>query len=347
KAKLISVTGTNGKTTITSLIHHILNKNQYSSFLLGNGGVPFCSKSDILTENDIVVLESSSFQLQNTKSFSPKISLCANFSPNHLNVHKNIKDYYRAKRNNFIRQTKNDFSIFCFDDEQTRKMASLSHAKVLFYSIKQEVEGCYLCNEEIVVNYGGIEFRHKIDTTKYFGHNLQNILGAVLVCFLCGVTIDKSIGRINSFKWLPHRMQFVQKIKNVQFVDDSKATTVTATISAVNEIKGNLALILGGSSKKENFNDLFKNIRQIDCVAVCGDTAQQIIECAQNQGYKNCHLCVDMKEAVYMCYNAVCNTTATVLLSPACASFDRYISFEARGEDFCRIIGELAHNGIV
>lgn len=342
KSPCISVTGTNGKTTTCQLIYHVLKNCNKSVYLLGNGGVPFAENVLDCSADDIVVLESSSFQLYHCNNFAPKISLFTNLAVDHLDYHKNMADYSLAKQNNFLHQQNDHFAIFNADDKNALALSRKSKCNTLFYSTTNVNANCYLHNNNVVLNiFGKVQKCSAKTLSQMFVHNQSNCLGAILACAIFGVTLQDCLQAIYTFNFPDHRMQVVDSYCGVTFVDDSKGTNVHATISACKCIKGNLALILGGSQKGYCFDEIFTNLSPlVKYVCASGQTATDIANCGKKYG-KTVHIFDDLKECVQSSFDALKNVGGTVLMSNACASFDKFSGYAQRGNYFRQLVEEL------
>ncbi|MCM1289211.1 MAG: UDP-N-acetylmuramoyl-L-alanine--D-glutamate ligase [Corallococcus sp.] len=343
KGKCVSVTGTNGKTTTTQLIYHILQHAAFPSRLLGNGGVPFSKEVLDVTEKEIVVLETSSFQLNDAVCFSPYISVVTNVAVDHLDYHGDFGGYVKAKRNNFSHQQSDAFAIFNADDDLALEISMQSGAYTLYYSTLNSNANCYYRSGELHLNVFGETI---IFACPYFEtlskHNLSNALCAVLVCFLLGVDVDAACKSLPTYRFLPHRLQTVKRFDGVTFVDDSKATNVHATLSAL-ECYANtpLALILGGSDKGCDFSELFAGIKSnVKMICVVGETAKKM-QAAAKRYFLDVIECNDYKDAVSKCYRKMRTIGGVVLMSNACASFDFFNNYEERGDRFAQIVEEM------
>lgn len=340
-SKIVSVTGTNGKTTTCEMIHKILGAK---SVLLGNGGVPFSSAIGNLSAEQIVVLESSSFQLADVKTFAPHVSLVTSVGCDHINYHGSESAYIKAKTNNFIRQSKGDFALFNCDDSGSLAIALRSQSRTLFYSATNKYANCYFDGKCVILNIGGlVQKTEAFYLNNWYEHNVCNACGAVLAAVVCGCDFSFAVQSLNDFVFLPHRLQVVGNIGAVRFVDDSKATNVHATLAAIKSVKGNVALIVGGSDKCEQFDGLFKNMpNSVVGVFAVGATASKICQCANNYSFSVCEyneLCGAVRAAYSL---AKKYKSCTVLMSNACASFDKYHGYDERGEHFCRCVAEIA-----
>lgn len=344
KSKCISVTGTNGKTTTCEMIFHILSSLDFKTRLLGNGGVPFSSQILDTKNDEVVVLESSSFQLADCEKFSPYISVLTNIAQDHLNYHGSFENYVLAKTKNFTGQSKDSYAIFNFDDDNARDISQLCNAKILYYSCFNRKADCYFENNEVVVNICGKSVKARAEFLNSFAaHNLSNALAALLACCVLKVPLEACVDSLKGYKFLPHRMQFVAQYDNVTFIDDSKATNAHATLSALKNYKDDLALIIGGSDKGEKFDGIFSYIRtqaNIKYVAVVGETSNAIVACANKFGV-NAEVFQDIAQAVRYCYDSIKKIGGVVLMSNACASFDAFENYAQRGNYFQRIVEEL------
>ena len=343
KGRCVSVTGTNGKTTTTQLIYHILQYAKFPSRLLGNGGVPFSQAVLDVQKDETVVLESSSFQLNDAVCFAPYISVVTNVALDHLDYHGDFQGYVNAKRNNFCHQDSNAFALFNADDELALNMSMDSGAYTLYYSTKNPNANCYYLNGELHLNVFGetmIFACPYLDTLSK--HNLSNALCAVLVCFLLGVDVGIACESLPYYKFLPHRLQTVKRHEGVTFVDDSKATNVHATLSALECFANTpLALIVGGSDKCCDFAELFGNVKSnVKLICAVGQTAKKMQAAAKKCGV-DVTVCNDYREAVLKCYRKMRTIGGVVLMSNACASFDMFRNYEERGNHFAQIVEEL------
>ncbi len=342
KGDIIAVTGTNGKTTTVSLIYYLLKGADTKINLGGNIGVPVSSFAKSSKVSDISVLECSSFQLEGIKHFHPHIAAILNFSVDHLSRHGTMKKYIEAKSNITKYQTEGDFLLINADCETLMENLPKTNAKVLYFSTKRRVEGCYIKRGSIYFNDNHCE--KKLVSSKGIKligeHNLSNILCGVLAVYLETKNI-KLVEGISRFVGVPHRTEYVKTISGIEFFNDSKATNISSTLVAVSSFKQNIHLILGGSDKGYEFDELFEKLPQnVKSIAVCGQTAKKILRAAKKFGYLNIKQCASFGEAVKTCYKNAKNGEV-VLLSPACASFDCFKNYEERGMVFRKIVEEI------
>lgn len=336
--KVVSVTGTNGKTTITEMIHHILTAVGIDSALLGNGGTPW--SSDIGCGNRVTVLESSSFQLERSDSFCPYISVLSNISSDHLAYHGNMDNYIASKCNNFVGQDGNQWALFNLDDNTVMSLTNRCSAMAITYSVDNNNANCYILDNCVVLNMKDSYSCDMGVLVSYCRHNKSNALCALLVCSILGVSVLDGIEALATYRVDSHKLQQVCVHNGITYIDDSKATNISATLSAVASIEGDIALILGGSSKGYSFDELIYNLpANVVCIAVLGDTAGDILASCYKYG-RHCTICANMTTAVICCQQTLC-IEGTVLLSPACASFDQYANYIERGEHFASVVTKV------
>ena len=341
KGRCISVTGTNGKTTTCEMIYHALKNNAIETRLLGNGGTPFSSQVLNIKESETVVLESSSFQLKDCVSFAPFVSVFTNFASDHLNYHESLEEYGEAKTRNFINQ-RDGVAIFNEDDAWVEKIAEKCICKKMFYSLNNCESNCYYDGLNVVIQDG--EKRLKIASdflSKFAKHNLSNALAAILACYAVSLEPEKAVEALKTYQLLPHRLQKVAQIGDITFVDDSKATNVHATVSALSCYSERLALILGGSDKGESFDPIFDNMKEnVVLVVAVGQTAEAIRQCGERHGVEVSVL-DDFKDAAIYCYETLKNASGVVIMSNACASFDKFSGYEERGNYFQKAVKDI------
>lgn len=338
----ISVTGTNGKTTTCEMISHLLKKTNVSHYLLGNGGIPLSDKVLEVNAGDVVVLESSSFQLNGVTNFAPYISVFTSLACDHIDYHGCYEEYVRAKANNFVGM-RQGYAIFNFDDDNVVELSQQCRCKRLYYSVSNPRADCYYDGENITVKLDDLQVKHECRKLRdYAKHNLSNALAAILSAYLIGVPLKSLAKAIADYRLLPHRMETVATVNGVTFVDDSKATNVHATVSALQNYTQPLALILGGSDKEECFDGIFSHLSDnVVAVTASGDTACKIASCGKRYGVE-VRIFDDIKAATEYCYATVkkCGQ-GVVLMSNACASFDKFNGYAERGEYFQRVVKGL------
>lgn len=333
----IGITGTNGKTTTTSLVGEIFKKASKDTYIVGNIGNPVIDTVDVANENSVLVTELSSFQLESVDKFKPHISAILNFTEDHLNRHHTMKAYMEAKARIFENQDSNDFCILNYDDEEVRSLSYNVKAKKIFFSRKKCLEyGIYLDEKKnIIINLGEkITLLNKDELSLPGNHNLENCMAAAAIAYVSNIDIDVIRKVLKTFAGVEHRQEFVRNLNGIMFVNDSKATNPDSSIKAIQSYNRPIVLIAGGMDKQSSFDEFLDIAKEnVYALVLLGETAQKIKECAQNKGFDNITIVKDMKEAVDASYQ-IAKDGDVVLLSPACASWDMYKSFEVRGIDF-------------
>ena len=338
RSKIVAITGTNGKSTTVSLIHHILIKNGIKSVLAGNIGKPLISEVFSLSEESIVVLEVSSFQLEEIEYFRPHIAVLLNITPDHLDRYPTFDDYFFSKLEIFRNQKNGDFMVLNYDDELVKRRMDKFHIarKSWFSTRSNDIDrGAFLDGETVHLRLKDCVGKVSLKKNPIRGiHNLENILASIITTGLLGVGVADIERYIEDFKGLPHRMEFVGKLGNVEFVNDSKATNVDATLKSIKSFNSNQVLILGGKDKGSDFKILETSIRErVKKVILVGEAANTISEQLINIKDKF-DFARDFKEAVEKGYNYLKKDGGVVLLAPGCASFDMFENFEQRGDTF-------------
>lgn len=337
---IIGITGTNGKTTTASLVHHIV-KTYKKCYIGGNIGIPFISFADKVEKDDVVVLELSSFQLETTIKFKPKISCVLNLHPDHLDRYGNEQEYYKAKLNIIKKQTYKNFCVINYDDANFSNLNLKKCIKKYYFSLKNNSANAFCFNDEFFIkniDKGNENIPKQIakfeDVNLIGSHNYLNILASILICKKIGVPNDFITSALKTFKPLNHRLEFVKNINGVCYYNDSKATNIDACLSALETFKDvEVRLLLGGSDKGEDFSLLFKKLgKNVQCY-LYGEVLNKMVQSAENVGYYNYKTHKMLIDALT---SASCDANAgdVVLLSPACASFDEFSGYEERGDFF-------------
>jgi UDP-N-acetylmuramoylalanine--D-glutamate ligase len=300
---IIAVTGTNGKTTLCKMITHMLSLAGYKACLAGNIGMSFAQAS-VLLDYDIVVLEVSSFQLSNIDKFAPHIAILTNITQDHLDVHANMQQYIDCKLNISRNQTQSNYTILC----------DVHDSYIYDYQPSST-----LINLHLHDNYNNNRILEEVST-------------------LLGISSNVVQLAIDTFKPDRHRLEDVATINNTTYINDSKATNVAATLYALTQVKGTVALILGGSHKKLDYQELFDNLpNTVKYIFGYGDIKQLLSDIATTRGIY-IQTCDNLRQATQLASNT---SVDTVLLSPATASFDNYTNYQARGDAFCSYVREL------
>ena len=334
----IGITGTNGKTTTTTLVGEMFKKGNKDTYVVGNIGNPVIDTVDLTDENSYLVTELSSFQLESIEDFKPRVCTIINITEDHLNRHHTMENYINAKAMVFKNQDKNDFTILNYDDLTVRNLGKKSKGTVLYFSLKDEVKkGAYLDkdgNIVISIDSDKLTLMNKNELSLPGNHNLENAMAAILMAYVLGINTDVIIDTLRTFKGVEHRLEFVTNKDGIMFVNDSKGTNPDSTIKAITSYERPIVLIAGGYEKQSDFTEMFEYARKnVKALVLLGQTADRIEIAAKKQGLNNIIKVKDMKEAVQKAYE-IAESGDVVLLSPACASWDMYPNFEARGLDF-------------
>jgi UDP-N-acetylmuramoylalanine--D-glutamate ligase len=344
--KIIGITGSDGKTTTTTLIYKLLSEEGYNCWLGGNIGRPLLGDVENIDKDDIVVLELSSFQLHTMKK-SPDIAVITNLSPNHLDMHKSMEEYIDAKRNIYKYQNNASRLIINNDNDITKSFYNDSISnKVLFSRKNKLVKGIYIDNNFIVAKQGDFceEILNINDIALLGVHNIENYMAAIGAVY--GMVSKATIIKVaKNFKGVEHRLEFVREISGISFFNDSIASSPTRTIAGLNSFNKKIILIAGGYDKNISFNKLGNVIiNKVKNIILIGKTADKIIDAINMANIDNINLpiikCNSLKEAVIKAYD-VASEGDIVLLSPACASFDMFKNFEERGNIFKEIVKGL------
>lgn len=346
--KIIGVTGSDGKTTTTTLIYEMLQREGYRTHVGGNIGKPLLASLDSIYEEDMVVLELSSFQLQ-TLRISPSVSVITNLSPNHLDYHTDMNEYVEAKANIYKNHNEECRLILNEDNEITRNLKDGYKYQIDMFSRRKEVEGAYL--KSGIIYYRGEKVLDTLMIKIKGLHNVENYMAAI-----CAVYPFVSHDTINfvaqNFSGVEHRMEFVRKLDEVSFFNDSIGSSPTRTIAGIDaQPPGRIVLIAGGYDKNLSYDELaVKILKRVSAVVLIGDTATKIEDAIRRHSPSNVNLpivkAVDMENATRMAFSlgkgmVEKDRSVSVILSPACASFDMYKNFEERGNHFKDIVNSL------
>ncbi len=343
-SNLIAITGTNGKTTTTTLTGEFFKESGITTHVAGNIGVGVLWDMVNSKEEDVFVIEASSFQLENTKLFNPKVSLILNITPDHLNWHKTLSNYIGAKKKIFKNQDKNEYTILNYDDPLLRDLKDEINSNLIWFSVDNKLDrGIYIEEGYIVINNGSrIERVLKTDEVKILGkHNLENALASVSIGWVMGLDIGIMKRVLKAFPGVEHRIEYVDEIDGIKFYNDSKGTNPDASIRALEAIEAPIILIGGGQDKGSEFDSFILSFKdKVKALVLLGETKEKIRDTAIEHGFNNVYMVDSMKEAVEKSYE-LGNSGDSVLLSPACASWDMYKSFEIRGNDFKKAVSCL------
>lgn len=344
RGRLIGITGSNGKTTTTTLAGELLKGAGLPTQVGGNIGEPLISLVDTSRDDGFTVIELSSFQLEAVERLHLFVSVIINITPDHLDRYDSMDSYVAAKANIFRNQTANDFAVLNSDDERVSKMDTLTGARTIFFSRRHELdEGIFLRGQSLVHRAAGVE--HELiardEITLRGDHNLENVMSALAIGIACGASAGPMREGVRNFKGVEHRLEFVAEIKGVKFYNDSKATNVDAAIKCIEAFEGGVNVILGGKDKGSDYSPLAPVARaRCSNLILIGAAADKIAAALQNT--RPVLRASTMEEAVEIGLK-VGKPGETVLLAPACASFDMFDNYEHRGRVFKEAVRKLGN----
>ena len=343
RGRLAAITGTNGKTTTTALTGAILREYYESVYVVGNIGLPYTEYALETKDSSVTVAEVSSFQLETIHSFQPDVSAILNITPDHLNRHHTMECYIDTKARIAENQTKDQICVLNYEDEHLRKMAEKIPADVFWFSSARPLErGIWLDGEDII--YKDTE-QIKICTIhdmQLLGvHNYENVMAAVAVTMHMGVPVECIRKAVAEFKAVEHRIEFVREVNGVKYYNDSKGTNPDAAIKAVQAMITPTVVIGGGYDKQSSYDEWIASFGDtVKCLVLLGATADKIEAAARKAGFNNIIRVDSLKDAVKVSAQQAGNGEA-VLLSPACASWDMFKSYEQRGTLFKEYVNQL------
>jgi UDP-N-acetylmuramoylalanine--D-glutamate ligase len=354
RKKIIAVTGTNGKTTVTDLISKIIKAAYKDSVVCGNIGFPLSDKALQTTQNTFIIMELSSYQLEDTPDFKPDISVSLNITPDHLEHHGTMAKYIKAKENIHANQTRKGFAVVNYDDKICVKSALKTKAEKIFFSKYPLKKGVYCAGGEIVINLpsciGAPTDRHSVGKgskkvvinpkINIVGmHNVENVLAAAAATYCAGVDPSVIEKVISSYKGVEHRIEYVKTVGGAKYYNDSKSTNVDSARVALESFDGRILLIMGGLDKGSPYSPLKKLVeKRVKAVFLIGSASSKIKK--ELSGSSVFYDCGNIENAVKKVFS-VAEKGDTVLLSPACASFDQFDNFEERGKIFKKLVLDL------
>ena len=345
--KVIGVTGSDGKTTTTTLIYEILKSNGYHCYLGGNIGTPLFTKLEEMTPEDMIVLELSSFQLMQME-VSPSISVITNISPNHLNIHKDYEEYIEAKKNIFKYQDEKGIVVLNYDNPITRAAAKEANGKVIFFSSKNKLDDGVIVDGDVIKECKDKLRRHILNTKDVAlrgMHNYENICAAIAATQTL-VDIEGCTKAVKQFKGVQHRLELIREIDGVKWYNDSIGTSPTRTIAGLKSFDEEIVLIAGGYDKHLDYTPIAKPIlEKVVSLILIGDTAPKIFDAVKAEAEKQgkeipIYMCDEFKNIVLVAKKVV-KPGQIVLFSPASASFDMFKNFEERGNKFKDLVNSL------
>ena len=346
KGSLVAITGTNGKTTTTTLTGELLKKKYPQTFVVGNIGLPYTETALMSTPESMTVLEVSSFQLETITDFHPHVSAILNITPDHLNRHHTMEEYIRVKEDIAANQTEEDYCILNYEDPILREFGESKDLKpkVIFFSSAHELdEGLFMRGKDIVVKKDGTEtVVINVDELQILGtHNHENAMAAIAMALCCGVDLEDIRTGLREFKAVEHRIEFVRERGGIKFYNDSKGTNPDAAIKAIQSMPGRIVLIAGGYDKHSEYDEWIEAFDgRVKELILMGQTREAIERCARAHGFNNIVFVDDMDEAVKTAYSYA-DMGDCVLLSPACASWGMFKNYEERGRIFKECVMNL------
>lgn len=337
KGTVIAITGTNGKTTTTTLVGEIMKDAGKEVFVVGNIGNPYTIEADKTTEASVTVGEISSFQLETVEHFRPSVSAILNITPDHLNRHHTMENYIEAKEKIAMNQTKEQTCVLNYDNEYTRAFKDRCPAKVVFFSSHQELkDGFFLRGEEIYRAENGEEQKiMNIHDMKLVGLcNVENVMAAIAIGLSANVPLSSILNTVRNFKAVEHRIEFVATKRGVDYYNDSKGTNPDAAIQGIKAMSKKTVLIGGGYDKQSEYDEWIESFDgKVKKLVLIGQTREKIAECARKHGFTDYCFADTFEEAMQICVDSAKEGEA-VLLSPACASWGMFPNYEVRGKMF-------------
>ena len=345
--EIVAVTGSDGKTTTTTLTGEIMKAHfgKDKTFVVGNIGNPYTLEADKTSKDSVTVGEISSFQLETIHTFHPVVSAILNITPDHLNRHHTMECYIETKESITKNQTAGDTCVLNYEDEVLRRFGETLQTKVVFFSSKRRLEkGLYLDGEDIFYADGTTDTKViNVNELNILGkHNYENVMAAVGMSVSFGVPMDKIVEVLKRFQAVEHRIEYVTEKRGVKFYNDSKGTNPDAAIQGIRAMNRPTLLIGGGYDKQSEYDEWIESFDgKVKKLVLIGQTKEKIAECAKKHGFEDVILCDTFEEAIDTCYaNAVSGDA--VLLSPACASWGMFANYEERGRIFKEYVRNLA-----
>ncbi len=345
KGRIIAITGTNGKTTTTTLVGEIMSNYYPDVKVVGNIGIPYTSVAADTTENTVTVAEISSFQLETTHDFAPEVTAILNITPDHLNRHHTMECYIETKESITKNQTPENTCVLNYEDEVLRAFGEKLNVNVVYFSSSRRLEkGLFLDGEDIYYADGSSVTKViNVNELNILGkHNYENVMAAVGMSVSFGVPMEKIVEVLKRFQAVEHRIEYVTEKRGVKFYNDSKGTNPDAAIKGIQAMNRPTLLIGGGYDKQSEYDEWIESFDgKVKKLVLIGQTKEKIAECARRHGFEDVILCDTFEEAIDTCYaNAVSGDA--ILLSPACASWGMFPNYEERGRIFKEYVRNLA-----
>ena len=343
KGDVLAITGTNGKTTTTTLLGEIMKAYKEHTYVVGNIGNPYTVAARQMEEDAVAVAEMSSFQLESIVTFRPKVSAILNFTPDHLNRHHTMEAYVNAKKNIAKNQTAEDYCILNYEDERTREFGEHIDAQVIYFSSRQKLEkGIYLDNGNMIYKNPEEVLVCNVDELQLLGmHNYENYMAAVAMAAVYGVPMDIIRKVIRAFKGVEHRIEYVTEKNGVVYYNDSKGTNPDAAIKGIQAMNRRTVLLGGGYDKGSEFTEWINAFDgKVKKLILIGATKEKIAADAEKCGFHDYVFADTFEEAVLLAAKTA-ESGEAVLLSPACASWGMFPNYEVRGDEFKRLVNSL------
>lgn len=345
KGDVLAITGTNGKTTTTSLLGQIMARHQESVFVVGNIGNPYTAAAPQMTEDSVTVAEISSFQLETIHAFHPHVSAILNITPDHLNRHHTMEEYIRVKEMITQNQTAEDICVLNYEDETLRAFGNSLRIPVIFFSSLRKLDkGMYL-EDDTIVYHDGTQARQICRTSELQivgRHNYENVMAAAAMALAYGVPLEEVQETVRCFRAVEHRIEYVTEKHGVVYYNDSKGTNPDAAIKGIQAMERPTLLIGGGYDKGSDFTEWIEAFDgKVKYLVLFGETKEKIAGTARQCGFDRVILTENLEEAVAVCAEKAERGDA-VLLSPACASWDMFPSYEVRGKQFKELVGRIS-----
>lgn len=342
--RFVAITGTNGKTTTTTLVGEMFKNSGKKTIVGGNIGIPIISELSDIDNDTEVIAEVSSFQLESIINFRPAVSALLNLTPDHMDRHKTMDAYGAVKSDIFKNQTADDYLVFNYDDERVNELVSHANAiKIPFSRLEKLERGTYVDNDKLIIRDNNIEIQiiHKDELLIQGNHNLENALASSAIAYFGGVDIPTIAQTLKTFSGVSHRLELIGIRRGIKFINDSKGTNPDASMKAIDAVGENIFLIAGGYNKNSDFSEFISSFKgRVKHLLLIGETKEIIKETAEKMDIDNITVCDNMAQAVRIGYEYA-DEGDTVLLSPASASWDMYENFEERGDHFRKVVEEL------
>ena len=344
KGAVLAITGTNGKTTTTTLLGEIMKATGKKTFVVGNIGNPYTLEAEKTDADSVTVAEISSFQLETIHTFRPRVSAILNITPDHLNRHHTMENYVKAKQDITKNQTKEDYCVLNAEDPYTDAFLEQCPATVILFSSQRELADGYFYADECI--YKAVQGKKQklmnIHEMRLLGmHNVENVMAAIAMADAYGADMEVILGVVRDFKAVEHRIEYVKTVRGVNYYNDSKGTNPDAAIKGIGAMVKPTYLIGGGYDKQSEYDEWIESFGgKVRKLVLLGQTREKIADCAKKHGFTDYIFVDDLQQAVDYCAEHAKEGEA-VLLSPACASWGMFPNYEVRGKMFKDMVNAL------